>query len=144
MRRLKGLLAAAALVAGACLAVASPAAAGTITRAQLAGSWTVSLVGNTGCGLTSMYVTFTLNGSGVGLAKIQMHSAGCADGTTSGNKFTIQSVNSTGQGTAGLTCGDGCGWTFKIQVDSGLRLFSLVDVEPLNPNNFLQGVAIHS
>jgi hypothetical protein len=137
----KGLMAAAALAAGTWLAAAPAANAGTITKAQLAGPWTATLVGNTGCGLTTLYVTFTLNAGGNGGAKIEMHSAGCPDATTSGNVFSIGAVNATGVGTAGLTCGTGCGWTFKIQVDSGVRLFSLVDVT--DPSNFLQGVAIH-
>jgi len=42
-----------------------------------------------------------------------------------------------------LTCGAGCGWGFAIQVSPDRSTFSLVDVNPANPNNYLQGVAIH-
>lgn len=141
MKRASVLMAAAALAAGATIAAPAPVSAAGITKAQLAGSWAATLVGNTGCGVTTLYVVFTLNSAGAGSARTQMHSSGCTDAITSGNVFTIVSVNSTGAGIATLTCGSECGWSFKIQVDSGLRLFSLVDVADLS--NFLQGVSIH-
>jgi hypothetical protein len=120
--------------------VASPA----ITRAQLAGHWAATIVGNTGCGLTSMYVTFTLNsaGHGSGTATIVSHGQ-CGDGTTSGLDFNVNSLNANGKGTAGLSCGAGCGWVLTIQVSKSAQIFNLVDVEPTNPNNYIAGTAIH-
>jgi hypothetical protein len=41
-----------------------------------------------------------------------------------------------------LTCGVGCGWEFNIQVDRQRTMFNLVDVDPMNPNNFVAGTAI--
>jgi hypothetical protein len=120
--------------------VPSPA----ITRAQLAGPWAATIVGNTGCGLTSMYVTFTLNsaGHGNGTATIVSHSQ-CGDSTTSGLSFNVNSLNANGSGTGGLTCGAGCGWVLAIQVSKSAQVFNLVDVEPTNPHNYIAGTAIH-
>jgi hypothetical protein len=52
-----------------------------------------------------------------------------------------KTLDSNGSGTAGLTCGAGCGFTFQIQVAPDRTVFNLVDVT--DPNNFLEGVAIH-
>ena len=88
--------------------------------------------------------TFTLNGSGSSSnATGTYHTAGCGDGTSSGNTFTIQSLNANGSGTAGLTCGSGCGWLLSIQVAPDRSTFNVVDVSPLNGGNYIEGVAIH-
>ena len=115
-----------------------------ISRAQLAGHWAATIVGNTGCGLTSMYVTFTLNssGHGSGTATIVEHGQ-CGDTTKSGVDFNIKTLNANGSGTAGLSCGAGCGWGLTIQVAKSGQVFNLVDVEPENPNNYIAGTAIH-
>jgi hypothetical protein len=115
-----------------------------ITRAQLQGHWAATVVGNTGCGLTSMYVTFVLNSAahGNGTATIVAHGQ-CGDTTTSGLSFNVTSLNANGKGTAGLTCGAGCGWVLNIQVSKSAQVFNLVDVEPTNPNNYIAGTAIH-
>jgi hypothetical protein len=120
---------------------AEPTLAAPITKSQLAGPWTATIIGTTGCGVTTMYVTFRLSATGTGSATNQMHTAGCGDSTNT-NPIVIQSLSSNGVGAAGLSCGVGCGWQLKIQVDKGLNLFSLVDVAPENPGNFIQGVAI--
>jgi len=119
------------------------------TLQALAGTWQATLLGNTGCGLSSALVTFTLNSSGQATdAANTGHfmnggNAGCPDGATStGNSFTISSLNADGSGTATLSCGSGCGWAFQIQVSRDSTEFNLVDVDPQNPNNLLQGVAI--
>jgi hypothetical protein len=119
------------------------------TLQALAGTWQATLLGNTGCGLQSMLVTFTLNSSGQATDAantghfLNGGDAGCQDGaTSSGNTFSITSLNSDGSGTAGLSCGSDCGWTFQIQVSRDGTEFNLVDVDPQNPNNLLQGVAI--
>lgn len=125
----------------------SYAAIGAITKADLSGNWVITLNGNTGCGLVSMLVNVTLNTAGVGTASIQTHSisgspSGC-EGTITSQSFTIDSLNTAGTGKASLSCGVGCGWNFDIQVAPDRSIFNLVDVNPLNPNNLLNGVAIH-
>ena len=108
--------------------------------ADLAGSWTISLGGNTGCGLSTMYVTVTLDATGYGLARIVGSSTGCATATNPAEPFQILALNADGSGTAGLSCGPGCGWTFTIQVPRGsYETFTLVDVT--DRNNVLVGTA---
>jgi hypothetical protein len=121
----------------------------TRTIQGLAGAWQATIFGNTGCGLTSYLVTFTLDSTGKATdAAITGHytnggNAGCVDGgMSSGNSFTIDSLNTNGSGTAGLSCGPGCGWVFQIQVSRDSTQFNLVDVDPQNPNNLIQGVAV--
>ena len=83
-----------------------------------------------------------LNSAGVSNAATNKgHTAGCGDSVTTGNTFTITSLTANGTGTAGLTCGTGCGWTFAIQVAPDRSTFNLVDLT--DPNNFLEGVAVH-
>ena len=59
------------------------------TMTGLAGTWQATLIGNTGCGLTSYLVTFTLNSSGAATnAAITGHylnggNSVCVDGATS-------------------------------------------------------------
>jgi hypothetical protein len=115
-----------------------------LALAALKGRWAATIVGNTGCGLTSMFVTFGLNsaGHGNGTATIVSHSQ-CGDTTTSGLDFNVNSLNANGKGTAGLSCGAGCGWVLTIQVSKNAQVFNLADVEPTNPNNFIAGTAIH-
>jgi len=126
----------------------SRASVGTITKADLSGAWQMTLLGNTGCGLNSLLVTFTLNGTGSATnATITSHvtqGSPCTDGSVStGNTFTVNTLNANGTGTAGLTCGPSCGWTFNIQVAPDRSVFNAVDVSTSNPNNLLQGVAVH-
>lgn len=117
-------------------------ATGNIVKADLAGNWQVTLYGQGGCGVGTTLVTFTLNASGVATNAVEKsHSLGCGDTTSSGNTFTIQSLSSNGSGTAGLSCGPSCGFTFSIQVAPDRSSFNLVDIT--DPNNFLVGVAIH-
>jgi hypothetical protein len=120
-----------------------------VTIAQLAGSWQATLVGNTGCGLVSMLVTFTLNSSGSATdATITTHlsgpnTSGCIDGTVlTGQTFTIDSLNSNGSGTAGLSCGSGCGWNFQIQVAKNHQVANLTDIDTANPYNTPTGTMI--
>lgn len=90
---------------------------GPITKAQLAGAWTATIIGKTGCGWTTMFVQFTLNAAGTGNATRQMHSEGCGDFAQT-DPIVIQSIGNRGVGNAGLSCGPGCGWQLKIQVDN--------------------------
>jgi hypothetical protein len=113
-----------------------------IALADLAGSWAISLGGNTGCGLSSMYVTVDLDATGTGTATVQGSSTGCPAEVTSGLAFQITSLNPDGSGTAGLSCGPGCGWALTIQVPNGsYDIFTVVDVAADNPNNVLVGTA---
>lgn len=120
----------------------SSATIGNINKADLAGSWQVALYAQGGCGVGTDQVNFTLSATGVSTAAtIKGHTAGCGDSTLTAQTFTITSLTATGSGTAGLTCGPGCGYTFAIQVAPDRSMFSLVDIT--DPSNFLQGVAIH-
>jgi hypothetical protein len=117
-----------------------------VTFASVQGPWALALVGNTGCGITSMYVTFDLNASGVdNNATLQFHSTGCPDSTTT-QTFAIQTLNPDGSGTANLTCGPGCGWELTIQAMLPLlgvsQTFTAADVAPENPLNCLAGTAV--
>jgi hypothetical protein len=118
-------------------------ATGTITMADLSGPWAMTLTGDTGCGISTSHVTFTLNSAGSGGATITSHSSGCGDITSSGLPFTINTLNPNGSGTANLSCGSGCGWNLNIQVSPDRSIFSVVDVSPANPGNYLEGLAIH-
>jgi hypothetical protein len=111
-------------------------------NANLSGKWQVAIYGQGGCGVGSILATFTLNGNGGATnATETSHSAGCGDGTTTGNTFTVQSPNADGSGTAGLSCGTGCGFNYKIQVSADRTTFNLVDVS--DPANYWVGTAIH-
>jgi hypothetical protein len=122
------------------LVVRSSASIGSISKGDLNGAWQVSLYTQGGCGIGTSQVNFTLN-SGVGTATTKAHNVGCGDSTSTGNTFTITSLSSNGSGTAGLTCGAGCGFTFNIQVSPDRGTFNLVDMT--DPGNFLEGVAVH-
>src|SRR5215471_6566615 len=102
-----GLLCAIAVVSAAKIGRAS---VGTITKSDLTGPWAMTLTGDTGCGISTSYVTFTLNSSGSGLATITSHTSGCGNPVSTGMPFTINTLNANGSGTAGLSCGTGCGW----------------------------------
>jgi len=110
-----------------------------VTIAQLKGPWAMTLTGVTGCGATTMYVTFTLNAKGSGDATQIGHSSGCGDGKGVA-PFVIRTLNANGSGTANLSCGSGCGWDFIIQVSPDHKVFNLVDVT--NVGNFVEGTAI--
>jgi hypothetical protein len=146
-----------ALVTAACFAVlAVPLAKraraahehvdGPIGIRDLAGPWQAALLwSNSGCGPASGLVNFTLDSTGnTNSATLVGHAGagpGCGDSTTT-QTFTIHTLNPNGSGTAGLTCGVGCGWEFTIQVDRQRSMFNLVDVDPANPGNFVAGTAI--
>ena len=87
------------------VALTAPSSAtGNIVKADLSGAWQMTIIGQTGCGFGTTLYTFTLNASGSSSNVIgTYHTAGCGDGTSSGNTFTIQSLNPDGSGTAGLT-----------------------------------------
>jgi hypothetical protein len=128
----------------------SRASIGNITKADLTGPWQATLIGNTGCGLVSMLVTFNLNSSGTATnATITTHlsgppTSGCTDGSvTTDQAFTVSSLNSNGSGIAGLSCGPSCGWVFHIQVAPDRGVANLTDVDTANPLNTPTGTMIH-
>ena len=114
---------------------------GVIGKEDLAGSWQATLVGDTGCGAGTIVVDFTLNSSGTGPATLHGHS-GCGNTTTSGQTFTVTTMNTNGSGTAGVSCGPACGFTFSIQVAPDRAVFNMADITDPIPNA-LAGVAIH-
>lgn len=118
----------------------SKATIGAITKADLYGSWQGTLVGFTGCGNSSELFTISMNGTGSGTGTLQTH-GNCGDSSLTGQSFTILTLNSNGTGTAGLSCGPGCGWAFAIQVSPDRSSMNLADVT--DPGNYLVGTAIH-
>ena len=128
------------LVAIALVVKPSKATIGVSSRADLAGNWQIALGGNTGCGLGTLLVTVSLPASGNGTASLTSHGQ-CGNSTVTGQSFTVDSLNSTGTGKVGISCGAGCGWTFNIQVAPDRSTFNLVDTT--DPNNFLVGTAVH-
>jgi hypothetical protein len=143
VRKFSRSIAATAVALAACAsAPVTWAGVGQITNADLAGSWVATLHGFTGCGQHAMHVAINMGNAGVGTATITNHGQ-CGDSVLTAQSFKIVSLNTNGTGTAGLSCGAGCGWTFKFQVSPDRTIMNLVDVDPLNPGNFLAGVAVH-
>jgi hypothetical protein len=118
-------------------------ATGNVVPADLAGNWQMSVIGETGCGFGTTLYTFTLNASGVASNVSGVYHAACGDGSFSGDSFAIHSLSANGSGTAGLSCGSGCGWNLNIQVAPDRSTFTVIDVSAANPGNYIQGVAIH-
>jgi hypothetical protein len=70
----------------------SKASIGNVSKSDLAGAWQMTIIGQTGCGFGTTLYTFTLNGSGSSSNVTgTSHTAGCGDGSTGTNTFTIQS-----------------------------------------------------
>jgi hypothetical protein len=112
---------------------------GNLTVADLAGAWQITWVGNTGCGPNSLGYNVYINPNGEGNAPLYSNS-GCGIDLSSYQYFTITSLQTYGAGTATLSCGDGCGWTFNIQVSPNGKDMTLADVSDLN--NYLAGTAV--
>ena len=138
-RILAGALSAAAIVS--LCQVSTSYATGTIGKDDLSGPWAITLIGDTGCGSSTMLATGTLDTTGNGPVTLKGHSAGCGN-SSSTEKFQILTLNPNGSGTASLTCGSGCGWVFTIQVAPDRAVFNLVDITDVG-NNRLQGTAVH-
>ena len=109
-----------------------------MTINQLAGPWQLALVGNTGCGTSTILFTGSLNTSGVANGTLTGNS-GCGPSSLS-STFTIISLNANGSGTAGLSCGNDCGWTLNIQVSPNKQVINMVDVT--DPSNYVAGTAV--
>jgi hypothetical protein len=116
-----------------------------LTVASLQGTWQLSFMGITGCGFTTMVETAVLDGTGAGkVTSAQSHTAGCGDSisTTASLPFTISHLNPDGSGTGNLSCGPGCGWNLIVQVSENAQMFTAIDVDPVNPGNFVEIVAV--
>jgi hypothetical protein len=122
-------------------------ASGPINTENLQGAWQAAIIGFGGCANETIKVNFTLDDTGHSTnATLVAHAGGvppgpCSDNTLTGQTFTITALDSHGSGTAGLSCGPGCGFTFEIQVAPNREVFNLVDVT--DPRNFWEGTAIH-
>ena len=121
----------------------SMASIGAITKADLTGLWQMTLTGNTGCGPVSMLVNVTLNSAGLGTNAVIKTHGQCGDSTTTAQTFQVLTMASNGSGTANLSCGVGCGWNLVIQVSPDRSTFNIVDVDPVNPGNYIGGMAVH-
>jgi hypothetical protein len=133
---------AASAVLGASLVATLPALAadGNIVKSNLAGKWQIALGGFTGCGNHALLMTVTLDANAAGTNGTLVSHGGCGDGTQTNQSFTVSQLAVSGSGTANMSCGEGCGWNFKIQVAPDRSTFNLVDVS--DPNNFLVGTAV--
>ena len=144
--RVLSALSAALLAIGPAASLAN--AAENITIGELQGKWQATLLwSNSGCGPMSGLLNFTFGTNGTtSTATLTTNSGRTSTGqcgpSTSTQSFTIQSLKPNGSGTAGLTCGAGCGWQFNIQVAPDVSVFNLVDVDPENPGNYVEGTAI--
>jgi hypothetical protein len=113
-----------------------------VTISQLAGTWTATLSGVTGCGTSTLQTTFTLDATGNGTqSSAVLHTVGCGDVDHSGESAQIQSLRSNGNGFIALGCGVGCGFGFKIQVARNLQVFNM-GAQAVS-GNYLAGVAVH-
>ncbi len=111
--------------------------------ARLEGHWQATLIwSGSGCGPMSGLVSFSLDRTGSTNGAVLITHGACGDNVLYGQSFTIGSLNPNGSGTAGLSCGPGCGWNFNIQVSRDGQVFNLVDVAPENPGNYVAGTAI--
>jgi hypothetical protein len=117
----------------------------SLTVAALKGTWQLSFMGVTGCGFTTMVETAVLDATGAGkVTTAQSHTAGCGDSISStlSLPFTISHLNADGSGTGNLSCGAGCGWNLIVQVAENAQVFTAIDVDPVNPGNFVEIVAV--
>ena len=134
-------VAAVAIAASAAPVIAS-AGVGYVAYPDLAGSWVATLSGFTGCGSSAMLVAINLNSSGVGTATLTTHGQ-CGDSVVTAQTFKVTALNTAGTGTANLSCGVGCGWNLRLQVSPDRQIMNLIDVDPVNPGNYIAGVAVH-
>jgi hypothetical protein len=116
--------------------------AAVIVPTNLAGNWQFVSYGQGACGIGSTLVTFTLNSSGsASNAATTSHTAGCGNPKSKDNTFTITSLAADGSGTATLTCGAGCSFTYGIEVSSDRSMITLLDVS--DPNIYQIATAVH-
>ena len=134
--------AAAVAIAATAAPVVASAGVGYIAYPDLTGTWNATLSGFTGCGQSAMLVTIYLNSAGSGTATLTTHGQ-CGDSVATGQTFKVTALNTNGTGTANLTCGVGCGWNLRLQVSPDRQIMNLIDIDPVNPGNYIAGVAVH-
>ncbi|MEP6502858.1 MAG: hypothetical protein ABJD97_05990 [Betaproteobacteria bacterium] len=134
--------AAAAAIAATAAPVIASAGVGYVAYPDLAGTWSATLSGFTGCGQSAMLVAINLNAAGTGTATLTTHGQ-CGDSVAPGQTFKVLTLNTNGTGTANLTCGAGCGWNLRLQVSPDRQIMNLIDIDPVNPGNYIAGVAVH-
>jgi hypothetical protein len=134
--------AAALVCAMAVVPAVSMAGVGKITTPDLFGQWVGTLSGVTGCGPTAMHFSMKLSAAAEGTGTLTMHGQ-CGDSVLQEQTFRVLTLDANGTGTANLTCGPGCGWNLRIQVSPDRTIMNLVDVDPVNPGNYVAGVAVH-
>jgi hypothetical protein len=148
LARLQLKLARVGILSALALLVAPSANAEDITIAALKGSWQATLLwSGSGCGAMSGLLNFTFGTNGTtSTAILTTNSVRTRIGTcgfsSSKQTFTVQTLKPNRSGTANLSCGTACGWQLNIQVAPDLATFNLVDVDPANPGNFVEGTAI--
>jgi hypothetical protein len=113
----------------------------TVNLRQLTGTWTAALSGVTGCGVSTLITTFTLDatGNGTQISAIE-HTAACGAIDQSGQIAQIQSLNPDGSGFLALGCGVGCGFGFYFQLSRNLQMFNMGPESV--PGNYLAGTAV--
>jgi hypothetical protein len=112
-----------------------------VVISQMAGTWYATLSGVTGCGVTTLTTTFTLDSTGNGTqTSATQHTAGCGDIDLSGQTSQLQVFNSDASGFLALGCGSGCGFGFNIQVAKNGQVFVL-GAQAVS-GNYLAGTAI--
>jgi hypothetical protein len=111
-----------------------------VTVAQLAGPWFVEFSSYGACGNGTHLLIFTLNkaGSADDFADTY-NTTGCGEGQHPSQTFTIDTLNSGGNGTATFS-NNGNPLTFNIQVNTAANLISLVD--STNANQIWSGTAV--
>lgn len=129
-------------IATAAVPMRSMAGVGQVTYADLYGNWSATLSGVTGCGPSAMQVAINLNNAGTGTATLTTHGQ-CGDSVLAGQTFKVLTLGTNGAGTANLSCGPGCGWNLRLQVAPDRQVMNLIDVDPVNPGNYIAGVAVH-
>ncbi len=112
-----------------------------VVISQMAGTWFATLSGVTGCGVTTLTATFTLDATGNGTqSSATEHTAACGDVDLAGQSAQIQVFNTDASGFIALGCGTGCGLGFNIQVAKNGQVFNMGPQAV--GGNFLAGVAI--
>jgi len=126
------------------LAASADTGDASTTVASLKGTWQLSFMGITGCGFGTMVSTVVLDDTGTGkVISSQSHTAGCGDAiSTTQVPFTITHLNADGSGTGNLSCGPACGWNLIVQVSENGQVFTAIDVDPVNPGNFVSITAV--
>ena len=108
---------------------------------QLKGTWFATFSGVTGCGVSTLMTTFTLDATGNGTQLSSVgHTAACGDTEQTGQSVQIQAFHADGSGFIAFGCGPGCGFGFTMQVAPNKQVFNMGPQSV--PGNYLAGVAV--